>query len=382
MSAAAPSPRAGYRVLLTLAALVVVVAGLRLSAELLLPLLLAVFLAILAAPPTLWLERRRVPAPLAVAIVIVGVVVGLAGFLALLVSSLSAFREAAPRYQARIAEGLEGLDRALHRFGLEISAESLLGVVEPGSILQLVSSMLGGLVAAAVNTSLVVLLLVFILLEAAGFPRKLRAAMGDPHADLSRYAAAMAEIQRYLAIKTLVSVATGLAIFVWTWTLGLDFPMLWGLVAFLFNYVPNVGSILAAVPAMVVAVLQLGIGGLVGTGIGYLVVNTVFGNIVEPHLMGRSLGLSPLVVFLSLVVWGWIWGPVGMLLSVPLTMVAKIVLERTDDLRWIAVLLGPAPPADPDASASMVARIVGAARRRGAGRKGRVPPAGDDGPAA
>lgn len=331
------------------------------------PLLLAVFLAILAAPPTLWLERKGVPAAAAVAVVIVGVIVGLSGFLALLVTSLSTFREAAPRYQARIAENLERIDEVLGRFGLEATAESVLGIVEPGSILQLVSSTLGGLVAAAVNTSLVVLLLVFILLEAAGFPRKLRAALDDPEADLSRYAAAMVEIQRYLVIKTVVSAATGLAIFLWTWALGVDFPMLWGLTAFMFNYIPNVGSILAAVPALIVALLQLGAGSMVATGVGYLVVNTVFGNIVEPQLMGRSLGLSPLVVFLSLVIWGWIWGPVGMLLSVPLTMVVKIVLERTPDLRWLAILLGPAP--EPDPSASMVARIVHVARGRAKARK-------------
>ncbi len=358
-----PTPRAAYRVLLTLAALTVVVAGLRASAEVLLPLLLAIFLAILAAPPTLWLERRRLPAPLAVSIVILGVVVGLAGFLALLVQSLAAFREAAPAYQARLQEQLAGLEALLSHWGLAISFEEMLGVVEPGSILGLVSSMLGGLVAAAVNTSLVVLLLVFILLEAAGFPRKLRAALDDPEADLSRYAAAMTDIQRYLGIKTVVSLATGLAVFLWTLALGLDVPVLWGLTAFLFNYIPNVGSILAAVPALLVALVQLGPGSMLATGAGYLVVNTVFGNIVEPQLMGRSLGLSPLVVFLSLVLWGWIWGPVGMLLSVPLTMVVKIALERSADLRWIAVLLGPAPAPDGEASTSMIARIVHAARR-------------------
>jgi predicted PurR-regulated permease PerM len=148
-----------------------------------------------------------------------------------------------------------------------------------------------------------------------------------------------------VAIKPLVSLATGGFVALWVGLLGVDFPLLWGLVAFLMNYIPSLGSILAAVPAILLTIVQLGPGRALAVAIGYLVVNVVLGNFVEPHFMGRRLGMSTLVVFLSLVFWGWVWGPVGMLLSVPLTMVLKILLENTEDLRWVAVLLGPPTPA-------------------------------------
>jgi predicted PurR-regulated permease PerM len=147
------------------------------------------------------------------------------------------------------------------------------------------------------------------------------------------------QIQRYLAIKTVVSMATGLLAGIWVAALGLGVPLLWGLLAFLFNYVPTLGSIVAAVPPTLLALVQFGVwrGALVA--IGYVAINIVLGNFVEPYLYGRRLGLSTLVVFISLVFWGWVWGPVGMLLSVPLTMLVKIALENTEDLRWLAVML-------------------------------------------
>ena len=134
--------------------------------------------------------------------------------------------------------------------------------------------------------------------------------------------------------------APGVAVWLWLWLLGVDYPILWSLLAFLLNYVPNIGSIIAAVPAVLLALVQLGPGSALWAAAGYLATNVVFGNILEPRFMGRGVGLSPLVVFLSLIFWGWVLGPVGMFLSVPLTITAKIALAASDDTRWAAVLLG------------------------------------------
>jgi predicted PurR-regulated permease PerM len=142
-----------------------------------------------------------------------------------------------------------------------------------------------------------------------------------------------------MAIKTTTSFITGIFISVWLAIIGVDYPILWGSLAFLLNYVPNIGSIIAAVPAIILAFIQLGLWSALFTALGYVLVNGIIGNIVEPKFMGRSLGLSTLIVFLSLVFWGWILGPVGMLLSVPLTMTVKIALESNSSTRWIAILL-------------------------------------------
>ena len=157
----------------------------------------------------------------------------------------------------------------------------------------------------------------------------------------------MDQIQEYLVIKTLVSLATGLLVGVWVWAWGVDFPFLWGVVAFILNYIPTLGSILAAIPPVALALIHPDLGWTVGLAVilGYIGVNLFLGNFVEPHFMGQKLGLSTLVVFLSLTFWGWIWGGVGMVLSVPLTMIVKILLQNSDDFHWIAVMLGPPPAA-------------------------------------
>jgi predicted PurR-regulated permease PerM len=147
-----------------------------------------------------------------------------------------------------------------------------------------------------------------------------------------------------MAIKTWISIATGVLVAVWLKLIGVDFPLLWGVLAFVLNYIPNIGSFISAVPAVLLAVIQLGMVQASIAALGYAVVNIVMGSVVEPRFMGRGLGLSTLVVFLSLVFWGWVLGPVGMLLSVPLTITAKMALESREESRWAAVLLGPEIP--------------------------------------
>jgi predicted PurR-regulated permease PerM len=150
----------------------------------------------------------------------------------------------------------------------------------------------------------------------------------------------MQNLGRYLGIKTVVSMATGVCAGVLTWSIGLDFPLLWAMLAFLLNYVPTIGSIIAAVPAVLLALVQIGPGAAGATALGFISINVVFGNFLEPRLMGYGVGISPLVVFVGLVAWGFIFGPVGMLLSVPLTMTLKMALENDDRTRWVAILLG------------------------------------------
>jgi len=185
-----------------------------------------------------------------------------------------------------------------------------------------------------------VLTVIFILLEAAGFPAKLRAISGGSGNSLARFEKVTENVQHYMALKTLTSLLTGVTITIALTIIGVDFPLLWGLVAFILNFVPNIGSIIAAVPAVLLAFIQLGLGAVLWTGTAYLVVNMLVGQVLEPRLMGRGLGLSTLVVFISLVFWGWVLGPVGMFLSVPLTMTVKIALDSDERTRWLAILLG------------------------------------------
>lgn len=327
------------RLLLALAALVVVIAGLKAAQTILIPVLLALLLAILASPAVFWLRARRVPTVAAVLLVVLVLLGVFAAFGAAFGGSINGFMDAAPRYQERV-DALGASARGwLEARDIDVGRIDTNEVFQPGALIGFLGKGLAGLLAALSNTFVVMLILVFMLFEAAGLPVKMRAALGNSDADLSRFSKAATEIQKYLGMKTAISAATGLLIGGWVATLGLDFALTWGFLAFLLNFIPSIGSIIAAVPAVLLALVQLGATKAILVAAGFVVVNVVLGNIVEPHLMGRSLGMSTLVIFLSLVFWGWLWGPVGMFLSVPLTMILKIGMENSRDLKRVAIML-------------------------------------------
>lgn len=337
----------GARFLLMLASGVVVVWGLQFAAPILLPFALAMFLAILSLPMVLWLVRKRWPRPLAI-LVAVMVVMGVFGLLILMaVQSLPELQTQMPRYRSALEELWGRLLGALDDF-FNLPITELVGTefLAPQSFFDIAQYTLTRTTILVSQTFLVLLIMVFVLAEATVFPAKLRALTdGSPRGE-ERMEKVVVEVQSYLGIKTVISLLTGLLLGGFCWTMDLDFPILLGLVAFTLNYIPTVGSIIAAVPAVLLSLIlnEGSVAPALGVASGYVVVNTIFGNIIEPNLMGRRLGLSPLVVVLSLLFWNFVWGPLGALLSVPLTMIVKIWLENTPDLRWIAVLLDKQAP--------------------------------------
>ncbi len=331
----------GSRVLMTMAAFVVVVAGVREARELLVPFLLSAFIATLAAPPLFFLQRKKIPAGIAL-ILVVGVVVIVAVlFGALVGTSIDNFSAQLPFYQERL-NNLTGTFLAwLADVGIAIPQQTASKLLDPAKAMQMAAVGLKGLGGLLTNTFLILLTVIFILLEAASFPTKLSAILHNPDTGLSRFGDLLKNINSYMAIKTATSALTGILVSLWLWVVGVDYAVLWGTLAFLLNFVPNIGSIIASVPALLLALIQLGPGGALWSLLGYILINVIVGNVIEPRFMGRGLGLSTLVVFVSLVFWGWILGPVGMFLSVPLTMMIKISLDSNDETRWISILLGP-----------------------------------------
>ena len=336
-----------------LAALVIIAAGLKSSQDLMVPFLQSVFIATIAATPMIWLQRKGVPEAFTLPVVIILMVVGIGLLGALVAQSASAFTAKLPFYQERMLElqqdATTTLGPLLARVGVEhIDLNQVFKNFSPNSALQLAGNTLARLGGVLSNSFLIILTVIFILAEAASFPQKLNLVLKDPETNLPHFSKFARNGNRYIAIKTSVSMATGLIVTIMLWALGVDFPILWGLLAFLLNYVPTIGSIIAAVPPVLLALIQLGPGAAGAVAAGFVAINVIMGNAVEPRFMGKELGLSTLVVFLSLVVWGWILGPVGMLLSVPLTITAKIALEANPETHWLAVLLGPADALDED----------------------------------
>lgn len=329
------------RTFVVLASLIVIIAGLKSAESVVVPFLLSVFIATIAATPVFYLTNHRVPLGISITLVTLLIIGLLIGVGALATQSINAFLDKLPFYQERIQGLTTELVALLAPLGIEFNNEVLLSYFDPGTAFEMVGSTLGALSNALSNGFLILLTVVFILAEASSFPAKLRDVLADPDTSLPYFDRFAENMNRYIGIKTTVSVATGLIISVFLAILGVDFPILWGVLAFLLNYIPTIGSIIAAVPAVLLALIQLGPGAAAVAAGGFVATNLIMGNAVEPRFMGKGLGLSTLVVFLSLVFWGWMLGPVGMLLSVPLTMTAKIALEANPGTAWIAHLLGP-----------------------------------------
>lgn len=325
---------------LLLAALVVLIAGARVAAPIIVPVLVAGVLSIICATPTSWLTSHKVPAPLAVTVVMLGLLAVSFLALALIGTSLAELSNDLPAYQATLRDRTRDVANWLGSRGIEVSDQVLQDLFNPNRILRVVGTLASGLGGLLGGIVLVLLTTVFMLLEMSDFAAKTLAGARHPQRTLDDVHRVTDNVKRYMALKTLISLATGVSVSIWLTLIGVNYVLLWGALAFLLNYIPNIGSIIAAIPAILLAYLQLGLGGAIATAAGYLVINTVIGNFIEPRLFGREVGLSTLVVFLSLVFWGWVLGPVGMLLSVPLTMIVKIGLEAREQTRWIAVLLG------------------------------------------
>ena len=338
----------GARFLFVLACLVVIVYGLQFAAPILLPSALALFLAVLSMPIMLWLVNHQVPSGIATLVTVLVNVAAIVLFILLASPSVAELQDNLDQYvfdlQERWGQLMEWMEVAT---GFEISDYLTLGVIDPGAVVDIARGTIGRIAQFLSTTFLVFLVMAFMLSEARVFPNKFRYILGVHGGDEDRITKIATEIQSYLGIKTVVSLVTGLVLGIWAYALDLDFPVLLGMIAFLLNYIPTVGSIIAAIPAVLLSVIQYGaLGHVVFVAGGYVAVNIIVGNIIEPRWMGRSLGLSTLVVILSLLFWGWAWGPLGALLSVPLTVGVKILLENTEDLRWAAILLDKGAPSD------------------------------------
>jgi len=353
------TPRSA-NVVFTLAAIVVLIAGLKFAQPLCVPVLLAFFIATVSFPITSWLRRHRVPNPLAVLLTVVVDFLFLAAVVVLVISMVGDVQSKwESKYKdltvTRIDEASVAVAGTLDQWGVENARERVdsyfrnqsieqLNQIDFGKILS-VSTNVVGRVASFVGTAvLVMILVVFMLSEAAMFGRRFHAISAARGPNFERMLSATRDIQRFLGIKTAVSLGTGVLAGFLCWSAGMDFFILWGILAYALNYVPVVGSIIAGIPPTVLALLTAGVPSALVVAGGFLIINMFLGNFLEPTLMGRRFGLPTLVVAVSVLFWGFIWGPIGMLLAVPLTMMVKVVLDNSASFRWLSIAISKEEP--------------------------------------
>ncbi|WP_318379310.1 AI-2E family transporter [uncultured Enterobacter sp.] len=340
-----PQPdKAGLHILLKLASLVIILAGIHAAADIIVQLLMALFFAIVLNPLVTWFLRRGVKRPVAITIVVVVMMIVLTALFGVLAASFNEFITMLPKYNKELTRKVLQLQDMMPFLHLHMSPERMLQRMDSDKMMAFATLLMTGLSNAMASIVLLVMTVVFMLFEVRHLPYKLRFALNNPQIHIAGLHRALKGVSHYLALKTLISLWTGAIIWLGLMLLGVQFALMWGVLAFLLNYVPNIGSVISAIPPMIQAFLFNGFYEFMMVGILFLVVHMILGNMVEPRMMGHRLGMSTMVVFLSLLIWGWLLGPVGMLLSVPLTSVCKIWMETTKGGSKLAILLGPGRP--------------------------------------
>lgn len=332
----------GLKIVIMLGMLVIILTGIRFAADIIVPFILALFIAVVLSPLVQRMVKLRVPRVLAISLLVIIIVMAMVLLLAYLGTSLNELARTLPQYRSSLVIPLKNLEPWLVRLGIGVSVDEMVKYIDPNAAMTLITNLLAQLTNAMSSIFLLLLTVVFMLLEVPQLPTKFQQIMVRPVEGIAAIQRAIDSVSHYLVLKTAISLVTGLVVWGMLSALDVRFAFIWGLLAFALNYIPNIGSVLAAIPPIIQV---LAFGGLYDALVvlaGYLIINLVFGNILEPRIMGRGLGLSTLVVFLSLIFWGWLLGPVGMLLSVPLTIIVKIALEQSIGGQSIAILLGDA----------------------------------------
>lgn len=324
----------------TIAAIIIIIAGVMYAQSIINPLLMAFFISIICAQPIAWLVKKKVPSGIAVLIVILLILAIYSGLIDLVGSSLSLFLSDAPKYQDSIKGIMDSTHSTLEARGISIAIFSSSEAMDPQKAMQYVSEIFGRLRDIMSKEITMLFLLIFLMTEIKSVKLKFQLIAKQSNVS-SEYMQSIGDsIRHYLSIKTMTSLATGFLVGVSLALIGVDYPILWGFVAFLLNYIPTIGSIIAAIPGVLFSIIELGFPASFLTIGVYVAVNVVIGNVVEPKVMGKGLGLSTFIVFFGLILWGFILGIVGMFLSVPIMITIKIILENKPKTEWIAALLG------------------------------------------
>jgi predicted PurR-regulated permease PerM len=327
----------GVKFWIIIASLVIVIAGIKASASIITPLFLALFITAICYGPFVWLKNKGLPKSLALIVVVLATGILLTLFLGFIGTSISAFAEKLPFYEQKFSQYWSSINMWLINAGLIDKDFGLEEHISPASIMSLTGDVFTGFGNLLSDSFLILLVVVFMLIESTVIIKKMSVIKPG---SLVKADEIINQLIRYTLTKTITSLATGICIAISLAIIGVDFPILWGVLAFLLNFIPNIGSTIAAIPALMLSLVQLGLPSAIITAAVYVAINGVIGNLIEPRIMGRSLGLSPLVVLISLIFWGWTLGTVGMLLATPLTILLKITFDNMEETKYFGLILG------------------------------------------
>jgi AI-2 transport protein TqsA len=345
---AIPQRASFARMLFVLAAAVVVLVGVRLSAPVLNPILFAIVFALLFAPVYGWLQRR-LPTGVALLVSFVVLLIIIVGLFVLLSASISKFTGQISFYAQQLDEQLADLQGLLDRLGL--SGVDLSEAVNTSALVEAIGAVLSGISGFLSGLFLILMIMIFLLAESSAMMDRLRTSVAHDNPQVARLTVIGQSVALSFGLRAIVNLVTALGITLLLWLLGVDLPLLWGILVFFLSFIPYIGLILAVAPAVVLALAEFGLGRAIVVIVAVVVINVLAENVLSPVLMGRGLDLSPTVVFLSFIFWAWLLGGPGAFLALPLTLFVAIMLGSFPETRWLASLMG-LPDTDMAASAA------------------------------
>jgi len=373
------------------AAVVVILAGIKAASSILTPVLLALFVTMMLLVPLRWLSMKGCPSGLAFVLVGGTILLLFLGLGWLLTASAKDFMKHSGEYSEKVVKNITVIETKARDYGFtlgftlpedqteplpptepppELNLPPVTDVVyatetqtsfpdeidempplpgysklDPQLVMRWMTWGAARLSRFGENLLFFLIVLMFMVFEAARFPAKLEKAFGGSPITNDHFRQITDDIRRYIVFKGMINLLCCTVVMIFYFTMGVKYALLWGLIAFFLYFIPNIGAILAAIPPLLLMFIDQGLGGALTLVVGLLIIESVIGYGIEPRLLGHGLGISTVVVFLSLIFWGWLLGPIGLFLAAPLTIVTKIVLQAFDETRWIAILLDEKVPA-------------------------------------
>ncbi len=323
-----------------MASMSIVLMAMKFSADILVPLLIASAIAILLAPLLKYLETKHIPKIISLVFVTVLVLIPVMALGGLIGEEVEDFIKNYATMEKEFDAWLNKISHSISQIGISVTSEDLRGTLNKSNFGELIQGLATQTKNQFSNIFWIFFLVAFILMDSTYLHNKLLKIMTDKGGSIEEGMEIIEKIKTYFLIKVKTSLITALWILVVLWFYDIRYAFLWASLVFFFNFIPVVGSIFAAIPAVIVALLDHSMMTAIWIAMWYMIVNTVIGNILEPRIMGRGLGLSALTIFISMIFWGWMFGPAGMILSVPLTMGVQFLFDQYDETKWLAFMLG------------------------------------------
>jgi len=325
------------------AASVVIIAGVKIASEIVVILFLAIFIASIFSTLIRFLKRKHLPIVLCYMIVLAIIFIFTLLLVYVVNISIKDFAQNLPFYEQKLQALIEKIISLTSEYGFIIDKVIILKALNISSFFGFTTNILGSVGTFLSKFLLIIIGVAFILAESKSFETKLKVIFKYNAKKLENFNLFSHNIQKYFIVKSTTSFLTGAIVAITLIIFGVDYPILWGVIAVLFNFIPVFGSIIAAIPAVLISLLNMDLNTTIILIMIYITINISISNIIEPKLMGKELGLSPLVIFFSLIFWGWILGIVGMFLAVPITMTLKIAFDSNKETHWIGILMSELP---------------------------------------